>query len=219
MMNDTIRELLYPFGFLSSIAFGLRFFVQWLQSEKQGTSVTPKAFWKLSVTGNVLLLIHSIIQVHFPMSLCQAVNAVLGARNLNLIQKKRKPLSFRTTLFILSASAVLVSILFFLQGAWILPPSLYLSAMRPECAPWMHSIGSIGILCYSMRFWIQWWYVEQSMQSTLPEIFWWLSLIGSFLSLCYFYYLGDIVNVIGPLVSFVPYSRNLWLLYKKRYAS
>jgi len=213
-MTEDVRALLYPFGFLSSIAFGLRFFFQWLESEKKQVSVTPKLFWQLSLLGNILLLIHSLIQVHFPMSLCQSINATCAYRNLNLMQKSKTPLSLVTTTLVLITIVASVCSYFYLQGTWILPPSFFFGASRPESSPWMHVLGSIGIFCYSIRFWIQWWHAEKSHQSHLPTFFWWLSLMGASLSLIYFYYLGDLVNIIGPLVSFIPYSRNLWLLYK-----
>lgn len=34
-MNEALRELLYPLGFISSLAFTARFLIQWMESEKK----------------------------------------------------------------------------------------------------------------------------------------------------------------------------------------
>ncbi|OGG28940.1 Lipid A biosynthesis, N-terminal [Candidatus Gottesmanbacteria bacterium RIFCSPLOWO2_01_FULL_49_10] len=48
------------FGFSAQFVFFLRFFVQWLQSEKQKQSVIPMSFWYLSVIGSVMILIYAL---------------------------------------------------------------------------------------------------------------------------------------------------------------
>ena len=47
------------FGLLGNAAFGTRFLLQWIASERAGTSVIPTAFWYLSVVGAVVLLIYA----------------------------------------------------------------------------------------------------------------------------------------------------------------
>jgi lipid-A-disaccharide synthase-like uncharacterized protein len=48
------------FGFFAQFIFFLRFFLQWLSSEKEKKSVIPLSFWYLSVIGSILILIYSI---------------------------------------------------------------------------------------------------------------------------------------------------------------
>lgn len=48
------------FGFLAQFVFFLRFFVQWLASEKQKKSVVPVSFWYLSVVGSIMILIYAV---------------------------------------------------------------------------------------------------------------------------------------------------------------
>jgi lipid-A-disaccharide synthase-like uncharacterized protein len=48
------------FGFLAQFVFFLRFFVQWLQSEREKKSVVPLSFWWLSIIGSVMILIYAI---------------------------------------------------------------------------------------------------------------------------------------------------------------
>jgi lipid-A-disaccharide synthase-like uncharacterized protein len=49
-------------GWLGNVAFFSRFFVQWYASEKLRRVVVPTAFWWLSLTGSLLLLIYSLRQ-------------------------------------------------------------------------------------------------------------------------------------------------------------
>jgi lipid-A-disaccharide synthase-like uncharacterized protein len=47
-------------GLVGQLAFAARFFIQWIASERAGTSVVPAAFWHLSLSGASLLLIYAI---------------------------------------------------------------------------------------------------------------------------------------------------------------
>lgn len=214
------RTFLYPLGFLSSLAFGMRFIIQWLQSEKAHKSLVPRTFWKLSLIGNVLLLLHSFIQMQYHVCIVQGWNGVISWRNLNLMQTVKPPISLHKVVGLLFGAFLLISFAFALQdwlfvqhGHWFHVPT----------APWQtkesisvsigwHILGAIGYLLFSSRFWIQWVLSEKKHQSQLPLSFWWLSLCGAFLSLAYFIRIGDSVNLIGPLIGIVPYVRNLMLL-------
>jgi lipid-A-disaccharide synthase-like uncharacterized protein len=49
-------------GWLGNLVFFSRFFVQWYATEKLKRVVVPTAFWWLSLTGSLLLLIYSLHQ-------------------------------------------------------------------------------------------------------------------------------------------------------------
>lgn len=49
-------------GWLGNAVFFSRFFVQWYATEKRRRVVVPTAFWWLSLTGSLLLLIYSLRQ-------------------------------------------------------------------------------------------------------------------------------------------------------------
>jgi lipid-A-disaccharide synthase-like uncharacterized protein len=49
-------------GWLGNLVFFSRFFVQWYATERLRRVVVPTAFWWLSLTGSLLLLIYSIRQ-------------------------------------------------------------------------------------------------------------------------------------------------------------
>ena len=219
------RALVYPLGFLSSLAFGARFIVQWFESEKKGISIVTQSFWQLSLAGNILLTMHSMIQGQFHVAIAQTCNSVISWRNLNLMQTKKPPVSLYAVISILIACCTFTFLFFVAQH--MLSSSENEIWFRVPLAPWeseksynlsfgWHVLGFAGYLLFSSRFWIQWWFVEKAAKSYLPLSFWWISLIGAIMSNIYFLYIGDIVNLIGPLIGLVPYIRNLMLIYKTK---
>ena len=218
------RTVLYPLGFLSAIAFGARFLIQWFESERKHETVVPRSFWILSLIGNLLLVLHSLIQVQYPICLVQACNAVISWRNLNLMQAVNKRISFKTVLLLILLSAVLTTGAFFIQDHFIIKTSTW---FRTPIAPWQsphsidtplfwHLLGTAAYLIFSSRFWLQWFISEKAQKSELPLSFWWLSLIGALFSIVYFIHLRDLVNLVGPLVGLVPYIRNLMIMTPKK---
>lgn len=219
---DEWRTLLYPLGFLSSLAFGARFIIQWLQSERAHKSVLPRSFWQISLLGNLLLLLHSFIQVQFHICIVQGFNAVISWRNLDLMQTRRAPLSFKGVCWLLMGSFLFISLIFAAQDWWLtregdwfrIPTAPWQASLSPSVSFFWHALGSIAFFLFSSRFWIQWWFAESAHTSYFPRCFWWLSLTGAILSIAYFLRIHDTVNLIGPLVGLIPYVRNLMLQAK-----
>ncbi len=217
-----LRQLLYPLGFIASGAFSGRFIVQWLQSELKGRVVVTPLFWRLSVIGNALLLLHSVIQIQYPLALAQACNLTIAWRNLDLMKSNPRPISRVFTILI--GAAVTTTLAFMLQSYVCFG---YFDWVRTPTAPWTegpgerlslawHLFGSAGIFLFSSRFWLQWWRSEQVGESTLGPSFWWMSLIGSACALTYFIRLQDTVNIMGMSFAIIPYIRNLVLAQGSR---
>lgn len=221
-MNESLRELLYPLGFLSSLAFGGRFLLQWISSEIKQESTVSQTFWKLSLVGNIMLMVHSFIQIQYHVCLVQACNAVISWRNLNLMRNSSQQVSTQTVVLFLFLASSLTTLAFALQGYYALDGNN--EWFRIPATPWQqssrsihqiwHWIGFIGIVLFASRFWIQWWCAEKHKASYLGKPFWWLSLTGDLLSLAYFVQISDAVNIIGPTIGLVPYIRNLMLIRK-----
>lgn len=74
-------------GFTGQIVFFLRFFVQWLVSEREGRSVIPIAFWYLSLGGSFLLLLYGILDRDPVIIVGQAIGSFVYLRNLALIRR------------------------------------------------------------------------------------------------------------------------------------
>ncbi|NGX61906.1 MAG: Lipid-A-disaccharide synthase [Chlamydiae bacterium] len=212
MISEHLRSFLYPFGLLANLLFGLRFLVQWLQSEKAKKSVVPKSFWALSLVGNVIFALHAAIQLQYPLCVLQVLNGIIAWRNLNL--SSSSPYSLKTTLLVMGGFFLLVTTYFFSQPfSWMTPPTLPWNGTQAIHATFLwHLLGFIGMVLFASRFWIQWWSAEKAEKSTLDKSFWWMSLIGGGISLLYFIRLLDPVNILGYGVGLFPYIRNLMLL-------
>lgn len=221
---DDWRTILYPLGFLSALFFGARFIIQWYQSEKKGKSVVTPIFWYLSLVGNFLLGVHTFLQAQYPICLIQVCNGVISWRNLDLMKNKHH-LSLKMVFVLLILSILFVTGAFWIQSqffltkenAWFRIPSIPWDDSSPNSVSWLwHLLGTVGYVLFSSRFWVQWWDAEMNLHSALPLSFWWLSLFGALFSSAYFLRIHDLVNLIGPLIGLIPYSRNLMLIYKDK---
>jgi lipid-A-disaccharide synthase-like uncharacterized protein len=218
---EELRPLLYyPLGLLPTIFFTLRILVQWFQSEKHQRSYAGRAFWRLSFSGNVLLLLHYFIQVQYPFAILQVGNAVISWRNLNLLKNKNSLRALQVSVILMTAIA-LVTLLFMAQSYfligefdWIRTPAKLYDKTREHHHPGWHVIGALGGILFSSRFWIQWWQAERHQYSELGKTFWWVSIIGSIISLLYFIRIHDTVSIVHYSFGLIPYLRNLILIRK-----
>jgi len=78
------------FGLAGQILFGARFLIQWVCSELKKESHIPIAFWYLSISGGLMLLIYAISIKDPVFILGQSTGVIVYARNLRLIYKRRK---------------------------------------------------------------------------------------------------------------------------------
>jgi lipid-A-disaccharide synthase-like uncharacterized protein len=76
--------------------------------------------------------------------------------------------------------------------------------------PWL-ILGLAGQLVFSARFIVQWIQSERAGRSIVPDLFWYLSLLGSALLLIYSLHRRDLVFILGQSAGFVVYARNLAL--------
>lgn len=221
---EELRQALYYIGFLSSFAFGSRFILQWVQSERKQESVVSRAFWQFSLAGNLLLALHAFIQVQYHVCLIQSLNAVISIRNLSLMTpgKKQPPLS--RVVLILCATATAVTLGFVLQDYfffdtpwnWFHTPAHKWQTSGTSLPLLWHAVGFASYALFSSRFWVQWFEAERNQRSDLGLSFWWISFVGAIFSVAYFLSMHDIVNAMGPGIGLIPYTRNLMLIYKSR---
>jgi len=217
---ESWRLWLYPLGFLSAAAFGGRFIAQWISSERKKESIVPPLFWKLSLVGNLALLFHSIIQLQYHVAFVQSANAIISWRNLDLMKQEGERASLSTVFSYLILAVLSTTVLFILQTGfaleeWFRIPTANSFFNTPAEGFW-HLIGLSGLLLFSSRFWIQWWYAEKIGKSYLCISFWWLSLLGSLLNIAYFIRISDFVNIFGHALGVIPYIRNLMLITSKQ---
>ncbi len=72
--------------------------------------------------------------------------------------------------------------------------------------------GLAGQVVFTGRMVVQWLISERRKESVVPPIFWWLSLGGSAMLLCYFLWRQDIVGILGQSLGLGIYVRNLVLI-------
>ena len=77
-------------------------------------------------------------------------------------------------------------------------------------------IGFLGQAIFGSRFIIQWLYSEKKGESSIPVIFWWLSIVGGISLLVYAISRKDPVIITGQIFGVFVYSRNLILIYKNK---
>lgn len=78
------------------------------------------------------------------------------------------------------------------------------------------AIGFVGQALFSMRFIIQWIASEREGKSVIPFSFWIFSLGGSALLLIYAIYRRDPVFILGQAPNILIYSRNIYLIKKRK---
>jgi len=88
-MKEKIEFIWIAIGFLGQFLFFLRFFIQWLVSEKKKESTIPVAFWYFSISGGLLLLVYAIYRRDPVFIVGQSVGVLIYARNLYFISKKK----------------------------------------------------------------------------------------------------------------------------------
>jgi lipid-A-disaccharide synthase-like uncharacterized protein len=84
-------------------------------------------------------------------------------------------------------------------------------------SPWT-LVGLIGQFIFGTRFLVQWIASERKGESVVPISFWWISIVGSLISLVYGIGQRDLAITAGYLFNCIPYVRNLVLIYRKREA-
>lgn len=90
------------------------------------------------------------------------------------------------------------------------------AALTTQDLIWL-TIGLIGQALFSARWIIQWMASEKNRRSTMPEVFWYLSFLGSLLVLSYGIRKMDPVIILGQF-GVIIYARNLFFIRKEKYA-
>ena len=87
MSNET---LWIAIGLVGQAFFFMRFFVQWVYSERQKRSVIPTAFWYFSLGGAAILLSYAIHREDPVFILGQSMGFLIYTRNLVLLGREER---------------------------------------------------------------------------------------------------------------------------------
>ena len=99
MLEDltTTDIVILVIGFTGQAMFFMRFFVQWLYSEKYKRSLIPTVFWYFSLAGSSLLLIYAIIKRDPVFIVGQSTGFIIYIRNLILIKREQRENNVKPT--------------------------------------------------------------------------------------------------------------------------
>lgn len=78
------------------------------------------------------------------------------------------------------------------------------------------AFGFLGQAFFSMRFLVQWIASERRKESVIPIHFWYFSIGGGLTLLTYAILRLDPVFIVGQAAGLFVYSRNLYLIWRKR---
>lgn len=81
----TTEHIWICIGFLGQAMFTMRFFVQWLASEKEKKSIIPTAFWYFSLAGGLILFSYAVYRQDPVFILGQGTGLFIYLRNLYFI--------------------------------------------------------------------------------------------------------------------------------------
>lgn len=84
-----IETIWLTIGFLGQGLFFMRFFVQWIASEKKGRSTIPNAFWYFSLAGGLVLFSYAIWRQDPVFMLGQGMGLLIYSRNLYFIHREQ----------------------------------------------------------------------------------------------------------------------------------
>lgn len=78
------------------------------------------------------------------------------------------------------------------------------------------TVGFAGQGLFTARMLLQWAASEKRRESVVPVAFWWLSLVGGAILLCYAVHQRDPVFFAGQSTGVVVYARNLMIIHGKQ---
>jgi lipid-A-disaccharide synthase-like uncharacterized protein len=84
-MRTTSETIWLCIGLVGQGLFSMRFFVQWLASERQRQSVIPTAFWYFSLAGGLVLLAYAVWRADPVFVIGQASGLAIYSRNLYFV--------------------------------------------------------------------------------------------------------------------------------------
>lgn len=77
-------------GFFGQFMFTMRFFYQWIASERAKASVMPDVFWYFSLSGGLILLAYAIHKQDVVFILGQGSGVFIYLRNIYFVRRKKK---------------------------------------------------------------------------------------------------------------------------------
>jgi lipid-A-disaccharide synthase-like uncharacterized protein len=77
-------------------------------------------------------------------------------------------------------------------------------------------IGVGGGTVFGGRFFLQWIHSERHKEVRIPTSFWWLSVVGTIMTAAFCIHQRQWILLLSNGPQLVPYSRNLYLIHRKK---
>lgn len=87
LKNDAISQPVLVWGTVSTAFFSLRFFYQWILSEKSDDSIFPMGFWLISIVGSWMIIVYGILRADPVIIVGQLFGNVTYTRNIILLKR------------------------------------------------------------------------------------------------------------------------------------
>lgn len=202
-MMGLANLLIFGLGFIAQGFFSARILVQWILSERQRRIVSPDLYWIFSLLGSILLFSYGWLRSDFSIILGQMISYYIYIWNLSIKGVwPRWPKVIR----------IFIEILPILALSFVLKDlsAFFTRFFNKERIPfYLILFGSVGQIIFTLRFVYQWYYSYHRGISLLPVTFWVISLIGSGIIVIYGVFRSDPVLILGQMVGFIAYSRNI----------
>lgn len=195
---------IYCIGFAAQVFFAARVMIQWYLSEKHHQVESPMLFWIFSLIGSLILLGYGWLRKDIAIVAGEVLSYYIYLWNL-----KAKGL-FHT---VPKGTALLLSLIPFAALMLMLKDASSFSTdflRNTELPPALLAFGLAGQLVFKSRFIFQWFYSVRHRESTLPMIFWVISVVGSLMIIIYGLIRHDWVLVAGQ-VGIVASVRNIMI--------
>lgn len=88
-MHLDAQTIWIAIGLFGQSLFFMRFFVQWLASEKEHRSVIPTAFWYFSILGGMTLLSYALWRRDPVFVIGQSTGLFIYSRNIYLLRQEK----------------------------------------------------------------------------------------------------------------------------------
>lgn len=91
--NEKIPWWLILLGSTGQLVFSFRFVYQWIQSEKEKSSVLPVKFWIISIAGSLIIFVYAIFRLDPVLFVSNSIGLFVYARNILLDSGKESLIS------------------------------------------------------------------------------------------------------------------------------
>lgn len=195
---------IYCVGFAAQVFFAARVMIQWYLSEKHRKVESPMLFWLFSIAGSLVLLYYGWLRKDLAILIGEFISFYIYLWNL-----RAKGLFKHASRFVpvLIALIPVVALCLMIRDFSSFSTDFFRSS---EVSGPLLVFGIAGQLVFKSRFVFQWFYSVRHGESSLPMVFWAISVLGSLMIIVYGLIRHDWVLVAGQ-VGIVASVRNIMI--------